>query len=86
MAKRYLRHIQDGFIYEWHPILAANPLCEEVSEKEVFPNAEDVVEKVEKVTRGRKKKSSLDLSTDDIPEEPPYTSPELAADASRRLP
>jgi hypothetical protein len=28
----------------------------------------------------------LDLATTDIPEPPPYTAPEVAADASRGLP
>lgn len=42
---------------------------------------------VEKPGRGRKrKKPALDLSTDDIPESPQYTPPELAAEAARGLP
>lgn len=84
---RYLKNINDGFIYEWHPVLAQNPLCREVSEEEAFPERflrEEVVEEVKKVRA--KRKSALDLSTADIPEAPAYTSPELAADASRRLP
>lgn len=83
---RYLRHRLDGWIYEWDAILAANPICEEVSEEEAYPERFVKPEVVEKAKRGRKRKGTLDLSTDDIPEEPPYTPPELAADASRRLP
>lgn len=83
---RWLRHRLDGFIYDWNPILAQNPLCEEISEEEVFPDKFADVKVVEKVKRGRKKNGTLDLFTDDIPESPTYTSPELAADASRRLP
>ena len=86
MAQRYLRNRNDGFIYHWDPILAANSLCEEVTEEQAYPERFAKPEVVEKATRGRKKKGALDLSTDDIPEAPPYTSPELAADASRRLP
>jgi hypothetical protein len=79
---RYLRNKKDGFIYEWHPILARNPLCEEVSEQEAFPErfATPVVEKA------KRRAKRLILETDDIPEEPVYTSPELSADASRDLP
>ena len=83
---RYLRNKKDGFIYEWDPILDKNPSCEEVSEEEAFPEKFLKPSVVEKVKRGRKRKGELNLSTDDIPEEPLYTSPELAADASRRLP
>jgi hypothetical protein len=80
---KYLRNKVDGFIYEWHPTLAKNPKCEEVTEQEAFPErfAPPVV--VEKAKRRTKK---LDLGTDDIPEEPAYSSPELSADASRGLP
>jgi hypothetical protein len=79
---RYLRNKKDGFVYEWHPVLANNPLCEEVTEQEAFPER-FVTPAVEKAKRRTKK---LDLGTDDIPEEPAYSSPELSADASRDLP
>ena len=83
---RYLRNKRDGFIYEWDPILAQNSLCEEVTEEEAFPEKFLKPAVVEKVKRGRKRKGELNLTTDDIPEHSLYTSPELAADASRRLP
>lgn len=79
---KYLRNKNDGFIYEWHPVLAKNSLCEEVTEEEAFPER-FVTPAVEKAKRRPKK---LSLDTDDIPEEPAYTSPELSADASRNLP
>ena len=79
---RYLRNKNDGFIYEWHPILANNELCEEVTEEEAYPER-FVNSSVEKA---RKRTKKLDLSSDDIDEPPVYTSPELAADASRNLP
>ena len=36
---RYLRHKTDGTIYGWNEILAKDPLCEEVTEAEAFPDA-----------------------------------------------
>lgn len=84
--EKFLRHRLDGWIYDWNSILAQNPMCEEVSEKEAYPERFVNKESVERVKRGRKKKGTLDLSTDDIPETPSYTPPDLAADASRRLP
>lgn len=83
---RYLRNKKDGFIYEWHPILAANELCEEISEQEAFPEKFVPPHVTPEVVKVRQRKAALDLSTASIPEPPIYTSPELAADASRRLP
>lgn len=79
---KYLRNVKDGTIYEWHPVLAKNALCQEVTEEEAFPErfATPAVEKAKRRTK------KIDLSTDDIPEPPVYTSPELSADASRDLP
>lgn len=91
MSKMYIRVKADGFIYDFNPILAKNPECEVVPEEIAYPErfippaaAQRVAEAV-KVT-GRKKKGALDLSTDDIPEAPPYTPAELAEEASRGLP
>jgi hypothetical protein len=36
MTKRYLRNKNDGFIYGYNEILAANPDVEEVTEAEAF--------------------------------------------------
>jgi hypothetical protein len=79
MATKYLRNKKDGFIYDWNPILAENPLCEEVTEEEAYPENH-----IPKAQRGRK--SKLDLSTEEIPEPPVFTPPELAEEASRGLP
>jgi hypothetical protein len=79
---RYLRNKNDGFIYEWHPVLAKNDLCEEVTEEEAFPER-FVTPAVEKAKRRTKK---IELVADDNLAEPVYTSPELSADASRNLP
>lgn len=86
---RYLRNKKDGFIYEWNEILAANALCEEVSEQELFPErfiTPAVEEKIEEVVKTRaKRKSKLDLATENIPEQLAFFSEELNADASRGL-
>ncbi len=91
--KKYLRNRRDGFIYEWHPILARNALCEEVSEMEAYPErfvpppAPEPPPEVASTTAPKvRQRRALDLSTASIPEPPVYTPPELAADASRRLP
>jgi len=75
---RFLRNKRDGFIYDWNPILAENAICEEVTEEEAFP--ENFIPKAQK---GRK--SKIDLSTEDIPEEPAVENTELGIEASRGL-
>jgi hypothetical protein len=80
---RYLRSKVDGFIYEWHPILAANPKLEEVSEQEAFPERfipKDVAQKHADLKRDDRQ---LDLFTADIPVPPPVTNRALNAEASR---
>jgi hypothetical protein len=88
MTMKYLRNKVDGFIYEWHPILAKNPRCEEVTEEEAFPERFVKPAQVETVkkTRVARKTKALDLSTDDFEEAFTYVSPEIEADASRNLP
>jgi hypothetical protein len=75
---RYLRNKRDGFIYDWNPILAENAVCEEVTEEEAFPERF-----IPKAQKGRK--SKIDLSTEDIPEEPAVENTELNLEASRGL-
>lgn len=60
---RYLRNRKDGTIYEWHEILARNPLCEEVTEEQAFPERFIKQGVAEKVALTRKKKGALDLTT-----------------------
>ena len=89
MAKQYLRNKVDGFIYDWHPILAANPKCELVTEEEAFPERFIKPAHVERAKRARRGGKPLALATegvDDSDDEPRYTSPELENDASRGLP
>lgn len=86
---RYLRNKKDGFIYEWHPILATNSLCEEVTEQEAYPErfiTPAVEEKIEVVVKTRaKRKSKLDLATEEVPEPPTFSFDELNEEASRGL-
>lgn len=86
---RYLRNKNDGFIYEWNEILAGNVLCEEVTEQEAYPErfiTPAVEERIEEVTKTRaKRKSKLDLATEDIPDSFAGLSEELNLDASRGL-
>ena len=85
--KKYLRNKVDGTLYGWDEILSKNPKCEEVTEEEEFPERFVKPEVVKKVQRNRKKKrTKLDLATEDVPEAPEKENPELSADASRKLP
>lgn len=84
---RYLKNTNDGTIYTWDPILDKNPLCVEVTEEEAFPERFVKKEAVQKTKQNRKKKKTkLDLNTEEIPEEPPFTPEELGIEASRDLP
>jgi hypothetical protein len=87
MSELYIRVKKDGFIYDFNEILAKNPDCEVISAEEAFPERfvpAHVADRVKPVGRA-KSKGALDLSTADIPEEPAYTAPELAAEVSRGL-
>lgn len=92
MSKMYIRVKKDGFLYDYNEILAKNPACEVIPEEVAFPERfvpEHVAERVEapeKPKRTVKRKAALDLTTADIPEAPPYTSPELAEEAARGMP
>ena len=87
MSKMYIRVKKDGFIYEYNEILAGNTGCEVVPEEIAYPERFMPVEAPKRVAAVRKKRgTALDLSTADIPEDPAYTPPELAAEASRGMP
>lgn len=74
---RWLRNKRDGEIYEWDEILAENPITEEVTEEQAFPEKH-----IPKKQKGRKTKVKLET---EIPAEPDDTSPELAEEATRGL-
>ena len=91
MSKMFIRVKADGFIYDFNPILAKNPECEVVSEEIAYPERfipPAVVQQIaaEDKPTGRKKRGTLDLTTAEIPEAPPYTPPELAEEAARGMP
>ena len=75
---RWLRNIKDGEIYGWNAVLAENPLTEEVTEEEAFPEKH-----IAKKQRGRPAK--VDLKTEEIPDPKGETPPELAEEASKGL-
>ena len=77
-ARRWLRNIKDGEIYGWNEILAENPLTEEVTEEEAFPEKH-----MPKKQKGRPKK--INLETKNIPSSKNKTPPELAEEASKGL-
>jgi hypothetical protein len=92
MNKMYIRVRKDGFIYDYNEILAKNAECEVVPEEIAYPerfvppHAVERLDASPKPKAVRKTKAALDLSTADIPEAPPYTPPELAAEATRGMP
>ena len=77
MAGRWLRNKKDGEIYGWNEILAENPLTEEVTEEQAFP--EKFLDKKKKT-----RKAKVNLETE-IPEEGDSTPEELAEEATKGL-
>jgi len=78
MAGRWLRNTKDGEIYGWNQILADNPLTEEVTEEQAFPE-----KFLPKKQKGRKTK--VNLKTEVIPEEEKAVNIELAEEATKGL-
>lgn len=91
IEKLYIRVKKDGFVYDYNEQLAKNAGCEVVTEKEIYPErfltpeVEAKIAEIIKPKRGRKARKPLDVATD-IPVQPVYTHPELAAEAARGLP
>lgn len=87
MTQRWLKDSRDGFIFGWTAGLAAHPNLVEVTEEEAFPERFVKQEVVAKATKARKTRKTKEpaLTTDDIPEAPQYTTPELSEDASQGL-
>jgi len=92
MGVQFIRVKRDGFIYEYSELMARNPECEVISEELAYPERfipQHVMQAPVESAKGAKRaprKAALVLTTDDIPEPPVYTAPELAAEASRGLP
>lgn len=87
MSTMYIRVKKDGFIFDYNEILAKNPGCEVIPEEIAYPERFMPVEAPQRVAAVRKKRGgALNLETADIPQEPVYTPPELAAEAARKMP
>ena len=78
MAGKWLRNIKDGEIYGWNEILAENPLTEEVTEEQAFPE-----KFLPKKQKGRKTK--VNLKTEVIPEDEKAVNIELAEEATKGI-
>jgi len=84
---RWLRNKKDGTIYGWTKVLAGNPTVEEIPEELAFP------ERFIPTTQ-KKRKSTLDLATDETSIDTAEAAPKkkskakeaLGADASKGLP
>ena len=87
MGGRWLRNKNDGTIYGWHEILAANPKCEEVTHEQAFPHLYVSAESKKKMKAARRGKR-IPLVEDEriAPEDDIQTIlADLSADASRGL-
>jgi hypothetical protein len=84
--KLWLRHVEDGSLYDWNEILAKHPKLREVTDEELFPEKyapPQIIAKMEEIKA--KHAEQLNLFTDLIPEEPtPEVNPELNAEVTVR--
>ena len=78
MAGRWLRNKKDGEIYGWNQILADNPLTEEVTEEQAFPE-----KFMTKEQKGRKPKVNLETKT--LPKKKKSDKVELAEEVTRSV-
>jgi hypothetical protein len=87
MANRWLKHVEDGYIFGYTEGLAAHPMLVEVTEEEAFPErfVKPALVETAKKARAARKTAEPALTTDDIPTVSAYNSPELSEDASRGL-
>ncbi len=77
--KKYLRHRVNGRIYPHTKDLAENPDMEPVTEEQAYPERF-------KPKRASRRKSKINLETEEIPEAPVEGADELSADASKGTP
>jgi hypothetical protein len=84
--KVWLKHREDGSLYDWHPQLAKHPKLYEVTDEELFPEKyapPPVLAKMEEIKA--KHVDQLALFTDDIPEAPAVDpNPDLSAEVTVR--
>jgi hypothetical protein len=83
--KVWLRHVEDGSIYDWHPSLAKHPKLVEVSDEELFPEKYAPPAVAAKIAEIKEKGAEqIALFTEVIPEEPAPTNEELNAEVTVR--
>ncbi|MEN6644308.1 MAG: hypothetical protein ABFE08_17855 [Armatimonadia bacterium] len=83
--KMWLKHTEDGSVYDWNEYLAKHPKLVAVSDEEMFPEKyapPQIVAKMEAIKA--KRTEQLALFTDIIPEEVPPTNEELDAELTVR--
>jgi hypothetical protein len=82
---KYLRHKTDGTIYDWNPILARDPICEEVTEAQAYPDRAPKAAKPEaakpEAAKPAKKKAAAVVKQDIV-----FDESDLREEASRGLP
>jgi hypothetical protein len=78
MAGRWLRNKKDGEIYGWNQILADNPLTEEVTEEQAFP--EKFMTKEQK-----SRKPKVNLETKNLPKKKKSDKVELEEEVTRSI-
>lgn len=84
MEKKYLRNKADGFIYEWHPVLANNPKCEEVTEMQAFPERFKPVKESKRPKENKQDPLDLSVEGDRFSDDAPIEFPELNAEVTKR--
>jgi hypothetical protein len=83
--KRWLKHREDGTIYEWNEILSVHPKCMEVTYEVAFPERFTTPETIQGLAAALKdSKLSTSLKTDLPPEN--TVAPSINEDASRNMP
>ena len=83
--QRWLKHTEDGSVYDWHPQLAKHPKLVEVSDEELFPEKYAPPAVAAKIAEIKEKGvEQLGLFTPDIPEEPAPTNEELNTEVTVR--
>lgn len=76
--KIWLKHVEDGSVYDWHPLLAKHPKLREVTDEELFPEKyapPHIVAKMEQ--RKPRVEEQLPLFEDMVLDPPPATNHEL---------
>ncbi len=83
--KMWLKHREDGSVYDWNQQLARHPKLYEISDEDLFPEKYAPPAVSAKIAEIKEKGTEqLGLFTADIPEEPAPTNEELNAEVTVR--